>query len=268
MSSWCRLCCVAAAVAAECAAQAVDGRLFLTHPSEGYGLVQPENACTPTFSEVDLDGNNYNAYDYYYGNGPFVVDAFPPADHPGYTANNPLVLTATDPGQFVYVWLQFDMSAPKGTMINGLILEVQDYDTGELIDGVTPVYYLCNDMATSGLKRWNGPATAPDYPEFAGNNPQTLVAVTAWGLRRHTPDVPEQLYTGLSGGLIALLGAICLPQEVEYGQLMTVKITDINYAEGMALPENWLADTVFTVIPEPAGAVLLAVVGVLCTRRR
>jgi hypothetical protein len=252
---------VLVAVGLAAGAYAVDGRIFLTYASEGYGLVQPENACTPTFSEVDLDGNNYNAFDYYYGNGPFVVDAFPPADHPGYTADNPLVLPASDPGQFVYLWLQFDMSAPKGTMINGLILEVQDYDTGELIDGVTPVYYLCNDMATSGLKRWNGPATAPDYPEFAGNNPQTLVAVTAWGLRRHTPDVPEQLYTGLSGGLIALLGAICLDDFVEYGQLCQVKITDINYSEGSVSPEDWLADTVFTVIPEPSALFLLALLG-------
>jgi hypothetical protein len=260
-----KLLCLAAILAFATAANAVDGRLFITGWDEGYGLDKPENACIPTFSEVDLDGNNYNAYDYYYGTGPFEVAAFPPAAHAGYGAGSPLAL---DPmGGGAYLWLQFDASMPKNATINGLQVEVWDAGTGMIADGFAPVtYYLQNDISSSGFKRWDGPATAPDYAEFTGNNPQVLVAVTAYGIKKTNLDNPSQLYTGMNGGFIALLGSICL-DEMDPAGTYFVAITDINYTEGTADPANWGYDTYFTVIPEPATLMLLGLAGLVLRRR-
>ena len=256
--------CLAAILAFATAANAVDGRLFLTGWDEGYGLTIPDNACTPTFSEVDLDGNNYNAYDYYYGH--FVVDAFPPADHAGYGAGAPLGL---DPmmGDGAYLWIQFDASVAKNTKINGLQVEVWDAGTGEIAAGFAPVtYYLQNDMNGFGVKRWDGPATAPDYPEFSGNNPQVLVAVTAYGLKKTLPPTPDQYFSGGTLGNIAVLGSICLDEMDPNGDYY-IAITDINLTEGETTPADWMADTYFTVTPEPASLLLLGLAGLVLRRR-
>ena len=246
--------CLVAVLAMAAGAYAVDGRIFLTTSSEGYGLTEPANACTPTLSEVDLDGNNYNAYDYYYGH--FVVDAFPPADHDGSSV-------MIDPGDFAYIWLQFDAAMPKNLKINGMVITVTDGGGAE-VAGATPVYYLQNDMQGFGVKRWDGPATAPDYPEFVGNNPQVLVAVTAQGIQKKGIDDLVNMYTGNTGGNIALLGALCADDLDAIPGTYNIDITDINYAEGEV--GEWTGAT-FTVTPEPASLLLLGLAGLVLRRR-
>jgi hypothetical protein len=236
----------------------VDGRIFLTTSSEGYGLVDTGNACIPTESEVDLDGNNTNPYDYYYGEGPFVVDAFPPAAHPGGAVT-------LAPGDYAHIWLQFDTSVPKGRKINGMVIEITDMG-GDPVLGATPVYFLQNDIGASGTKRWDGPATAPDYPEYIGNNPQVLVAVTAFGLQKSNQEIPHQMYTGSAGGFITLLGTLCVDATDYMPGEYNIDIIDINYSEGTADPDNW-GGASFTVTPEPASLLLLGLAGLVLRRR-
>lgn len=263
-----KLSCLVVIAALTAAAHAVDGRLFITGWLEGYGLVQPDNFCTPTFSDVTMDGDNYNALDYYYGTGPFVVGAFPPADYPGYGIDNPLEFYTAFPADGACLWLQFDASLAKNTKINGLEVQVRDAATDEIVPGFAPVvYYLQNDVGASGNKRWDGPATSPHYPEYTGNNPQILVAVSAFGLQKREADQLDQLYTGADGGYIALLGSICLDPPYTIGTYY-VSITDINYLEGEGLAENWISDAYFYVpAPEPTSVMLLAL-GALLLRRR
>jgi hypothetical protein len=260
--------CLVVVLSCALTASAVDGRLFITSWDEGYGWTDPSVACTATHSEVDLDGNNYNAKDYYYGYGPYVVDSYPPADHPGHPMDSPLELFTFD-GSGAYLWLQFDESAPKGMNINGLQIEVKEASTGLLADGFAPVtYYLANDIgAYPGRKRWDGPATAPDYPEFSGNNPQVLVAVTAYGLKKTFPPTPDQYFSGQAGGNIALLGSICL-NDLDPINYFYIEITDINLTEGETSADDWLAHTYFGVdIPEPASVLLLGLAGLVLRRR-
>jgi len=259
--------CLAAILAFATAANAVDGRLFLTGWDEGYGLTMPENACIPTFSEVDLDGNNYNPYDYYYGD--FVVDAYPPADYAGYPAGNALMLDKTGMmyPQGAYLWLQFDANFAKNTKVNGMQVEIKNAADGTLAEGFAPVvYYLQNDAGGFGTKRWDGPATAPDYPEFTGNNPQVLVAVQAYGFKKTVAAVPDQMYNGAAGGFIALVGSICLDEMDPTGDYY-IEITDLSYDVGDPDPANWVSDTYFTVVPEPASLLLLGLAGLVLRRR-
>jgi hypothetical protein len=258
--------CLAAILAFATAANAVDGRLFITGWDEGYGFTDPSVACIPTASEVDLDGNNYNALDYYYGYGPYVMGTYPPADHAGYGMGAPLTLDKTM-GDGAYLWLQFSDDAAKGMNINGLQIEVLDAGTGEPAAIAPVAYYLANDIqAYPGRKRWDGPATGPDYPEFSGNNPQVLVAVTAYGLKKTLPPTPDQYFSGGTLGNIAVLGSICLDEMDPNGDYY-IAITDINLTEGETTPADWMADTYFTVTPEPASLLLLGLAGLVLRRR-
>jgi hypothetical protein len=264
-----KLLCLVAVLGFVSAATAADGRIFITAATEPYGLTHSENACIPTFSAVDINNVDTNAYDYYYGTGPFVVGAYPPAGHPGYTCQNPLRIDCTVPTapKYAYIWLQFDSSVPKGTKINGLEITSYYCDTNQPTPDGCGVYYLCNDMGAGGSKRWNGTATPPNYPELTCRQPQVLVAVTAFGIQKLNLAKPSQMWSGMAEGSIALLGAICCEKCNNCDAVPRyLKVTNVSY-------ENWTGgsgifdyQTGYVCIPEPAGLLLLGLAGLL--RRR
>jgi hypothetical protein len=262
-----KLLCLVAVLAFVSAATAADGRIFITAATEPYGLTDPAHACIPTASTVDIDNVDYNAHDYYYG--VWAVSAYPPAAHPGYTCANPLRIDCTDPQapKYAYIWLQFDTSVPNGTKINGLEITSFYCDTNQPTPDGCGVYYLCNNVMDTGNKRWNGTATPPDYPEFTCRQPQILVAVTAYGIKKLLPANPEQMWSGNAAGRIALLGAICCERCNNCDAVPRyLKITKVNYENWTGGSEIWDYQTAYVCIPEPASLLLFGLVGLL--RRR
>jgi hypothetical protein len=245
--------CVAAVLALVAGAYAADGRLVVTKLTDGYGLATPANALTPTASTVDIDNNDYNAYDYNYGAGPYVPGAYPPAAAPSFYGT-------VNPGDILYMWYQFDAAIAKGRIINGLEIAVQF--GGSPVAGLNNAFYLFNDMQAEGGKRWNGTATAPNYPELAGNNPQVLVAVTSTGIVKAGAADPSNGWSGITAGSWSLLGAFVAPQTVG---LYTVDALQVNYSNGPN-PGNATSGS-FEVIPEPASMLLLGLAGLLLRRR-
>jgi hypothetical protein len=250
--------CLVALLGLVASASAADGRVFVTGSKEPYGLTKPENALRPTFSTVDIDNVDYNAYDYYHGE--YVVSAFPPSNYDSSVVKE----IRCDQGEFAYIWLQFDASVPKSSKLNGLQM-------GIVRDGtVHPVpvsaFYLCNDVQSSGFKRWNGSATPPNYPEFTGNNPQVLIAVTAYGIKKMNLAVPEQMYSGVAAGAIALLGAINLTPWCGDGKIYTVLVENSNFENYPGETGIW-GSAQFKAVPEPASLLLLTLAGWLVRRR-
>ncbi len=240
------------------AASAAEGRLFVTKLGDGPGLVDPNNALRPTFSTVDIYHNDYNAYDYNFGQGPYVIAAFPPADAPGYYG-------AVMPGDILYIWTQFDASQPKNMTINAL--EVRATVNGVLVPDaqMNNAFYLCNDsQAQEGFaKRWNGTATAPNYPELADNSSQILIAVTASGIVKAGSPQLWNLYSGTAAGAVTLLGAMQVPAIYGLGEVYYIQG---GYTSGPFNPAQW-GHATFTIIPEPAAGLLLTLAALRARRR-
>jgi hypothetical protein len=214
-----------------------DVRLFFTTSADPYGLDNGAWALTPT------SGTHRDYSDGYYTVAPA---RFPPVQIP---PPEPQVWCSN--GDWAYLWLRFE-GEPKNAKINGLMVA---------LSGLAPTnlaYYLCDDTDGVGLKRWDGVATPPDYPEFR-QNPQTLVAVTDHGLVNNSFDEPYNLYQGTSHTVP--LGAFTFGDQV--GQI-TGQITNINYASG-ATP-TVVGGSAWINIPEPVSAGLLALL--LLLRRR
>jgi hypothetical protein len=233
-------------------------RVFVTGSASGYGLANNANAFTPTVSSVTDGGSNFNTYDYYtasFGAGPIRPGVYPPAAAPSGTLAAPVQV---DSG-FAYVWLQFQ-SEPAAT-INGLGVQINNAGTTTPA-AVTTAWYLCNNVTTTGNKRWDGAATPPSYPELT-NNPQISVSVTAYGIRNLVPATAEQLWSGAAAGRIALMGAIAAPFD---GSIYSIDITLINYSDS-GLPTPSVAGGFFQFTPEPTSLLLLGVVGLLVRRR-
>jgi hypothetical protein len=239
-----------------------DVRVFVTPASQGYGLTVPANAHRPTFSTVDADGNNSNAYDYYYSQHPelpggaaghyFSVAEYPPIDAPSGTPEAPLVI---DQGDFAYIWFQF-RNEPKSSRQNGIVLCITGGGGGFI-----PTYYLQNDTGGDpAFKRWDGTATPPDYPEWHAN-PQTMVSITAYGLVNGSDD-PQRMHDHQAGTNprtgVTLLGAILLTQPGDY----SIEITAIGQPAIVAPPSY------FTYVPEPAACWMVAGLIALALRRR
>lgn len=235
-------------------------RVFITSSAGGLGLENPANAFVPTISTVYSNGLNENAYDYsdYYGApGPIRPGDFPAVDAPSGTADTPVQVNVGE-GQFAYVWLQFQDEV-KGSKINGLLVRVSEVGSSDPASNLTYNWYLCNNMGLpQPTKRWDGNATPPAYPEWH-NNPQTLVAITAYGLQNTALDAPWNLWDGT--GRYALLGAINGEADMKKYE---ISIINISYASGTP---NGLAGGVFQFVPEPASLLLMGLAGLLLRRR-
>jgi hypothetical protein len=230
-------------------------RVFVTTSSDAgnYGLENDANHMVPTVSTVIAAGDSTNGIDYadYYGvPGPLRPAAYPPANAPSGDLVTPVPIAD---GDFAYIWLQFQ-NEPKGSKINGLTVEI----TG---GPVSTTYYLCNNLQSYpaiAVKRWDGTATPPGYPEWH-NNPQTMVGVTAYGIQNFGTSKPDQLWDGT--GRIALLGAV---EAAADGTVFNVAITNINYSAGVT---PTVAGGVFQFLPEPTSLLLMSLAGLLIRRR-
>jgi hypothetical protein len=242
-------------------------RVFVTpYPTFDYGLENHANAFIPTISTSYANGDNENAYDYsdYYGApGPIRPGTFPPGDAPSGTCEDPVEIPE---GGFAYIWLQFQNEA-KGVKINGLMVEISFCGTGvvpESVENPGPGqiytnYYVCNNMGLpQPNKRWDGTATPPAYPEWH-NNPQTMVAIVAFGLQNTAVAQLWNLWDPTNR--IALLGAVAAPYD---GSVYEINITNINYSSG---EPGGLAGGAFKFLPEPASLLLLGLAGLLIRRR-
>lgn len=234
-------------------------RVFVTKSCDGYGLEDNANAFTPTVSTVYANGVNENTFDYedYDGvPGPLRPGAYPPIDSPAGTCDAPVDITP--PGQFAYIWLQFQ-SEPAGAKINGLAITIRECGSTDPSTKVSTTYYLCNNVNLTGNKRWDGAATPPGYPEFH-NNPQTMVAITAYGIKNLNPVLAEQLWSGGTKRM-ALLGSIQAPFDNTTYEIL---ITNISYASP---PNPSVAGGAFRFTPEPASLLLMGLAGLLIRRR-
>jgi hypothetical protein len=241
-------------------------RVFMTSSADPYGLESNANHGIPTVSTVTPEGSDSNTWDYYTpsgGAGPLRVGTYPPTN---YVQPNPLMIPE---GGFAYIWLQFQ-NEPAAT-INGLAIEIRDPSTGLPANYMAPTYYVANNKLTIGSKRWDGTCTPPDYPEWKGNNPQTFVSVTAWGIQNLFAANPSQLWGGNAHGRIALLGALD-PAMFEggfpaYGVGFELRITNLNYSDtAIPLPDYSGVSNLFFV-PEPTSLLLIGLAGLLIRRR-
>lgn len=242
-------------------------RVFVTpYPDQPYGLENHANAFIPTISTVYANGdfeNGYDYADYYFNPGPIRPGTFPPVDAPSGTCEDPVEIPE---GGFAYIWLQFQ-SEPKGAKINGLMVEISFCGTGvvpESVENPGPGqiytnYYLCNNLGmVTPNKRWDGTATPPLYPEWH-NNPQTMVAITAYGLQNVASAALWNLYDPTNR--IYLLGAVAAPYD---GAKYEINITNISYATP---PNPTVAGGAFQFLPEPTSLLLMGLAGLLIRRR-
>jgi len=242
-------------------------RVFVTKSCDPYGLENNANAFVPTVSTVYANGTDVNGYDYEdYSSppvpGPIRPGGYPPADSPSGTCLDPVVIPP--PGQFGYIWLQYQ-SEPNGAKINGLQITIRECGSTEPSAKVYTTYYVCNNMNNQFFaKRWDGTATPPLYPEWNGNNPQTMVAIVAYGLQNKAANLPWNLWKGTVGGIayrMALLGAVSADFD---GTIYTIDITNISYGTP---PNPSVSGGAFQFFPEPASLLLMGLAGLLIRRR-
>jgi hypothetical protein len=254
-----------------------DVRVFVTSSASGYGLdllgpqgdgtgIDPEHEdwpidpFRPTYSTVLITGEDIYAHDYEYAY--YRAAAYPPIDAPSGTPDNPILIDASA-GQWAYVWFQF-RNEPVLSKVNGLVVQANPAgQPEEPTPALTYTYYLQNNMDEYGEKRWDGPATPPDYPEWR-ENPQGLVY--GYGIKNIWDDPPNmfdnQAINGSFRTGVALLGAVTGSAA---DTLYEYRITAVTYANGTnpVMGEH----AFFKVIPEPQSVSLFAV-AVLLRRKR
>ena len=144
-------------------------------------------------------------------------------------------------------------------------MQVEITDVANPSAHLTPTYYLQNDLSGDALnKRWDGTATAPDYPEWH-NNPQTMVAVHSAGISNGS-TVPSNMFLHQAGSGsnpftgVALLGAV----NGQAGHTYRISLVDPLYITGV-VPDT--VDGVFQCTPEPSSVLLFGLAGLLRRRR-
>ncbi len=170
--------------------------------------------------------------------------AFPPAFVPHATAGV---------GDTVYFWVKFNGEI-NGQRIHGIDL-VLDGTPGEV------AYYVCDDTASGGNRRWDGVYTPPDDPEFKNWPRQILPGVTALGIKNTSANWPANLYAG-GARRTALLGAVEYDQPGTY----TPHLGPLGIAYS-GHPPPAVEFCSLTVTPEPATVALVALGGSLLRRR-
>ncbi|MBP7746474.1 MAG: PEP-CTERM sorting domain-containing protein [Phycisphaerae bacterium] len=242
-------------------------RVFATPASAGMGLDITANAFQPTFSTVTADGNNINAYDFYYGH--FTVTNYPTLSTPAGDAITPVEVPE---GDFAYIWVRFE-SERKAATINGLKVVIRELGQTDPA-AVTTAWYVQNDKGNTGpgmsRKRWDGTATPPGYAEWH-NNPQAFVSVQANGLVNLPTGTDAQMMgTWLAGtstqprSSVHLLGAVQGMPGKTY-EILIPSLLDINYSADPQPTE--IAGGVFKFLPEPTSLMLLGLAGLVLRRR-
>ena len=221
-----------------CAAAAADVRVFVTSSASGYGLNEPANAFIPTFSTVDVDNNNFNAYDFYHSTlGPapngqgFSVSNFPPIAAPSGTVDTPILINAAA-GEWGYIWFQF-RNERRNAQVNEMITVATLAGQSQSTQNLNLTYYVQNDFGgTTANKRWRGTATPPDYPEWRVN-PKHFVTNYEQGIVNGGDDPPmmfdNQAINGTNRTGVALLGALWgAPRNVIYELRLTLAARDFD----------------------------------------
>jgi hypothetical protein len=171
-----------------------------------------------------VDAHNYYAYDYYYAY--YRVGAYPPMDAPSGTVDDPILINVAA-GEVGFLWFQF-RGEPASAKVNEMWTRATLAGDSQPTQDLNLTYYVQNDIAESGRKRWDGPATPPDYPEWRAN-PKIFVALTAWGIQNWRDDAFMMFDHQASGTGVALLGAVtAAPSNTVY----EMTITGIGYAGG------------------------------------
>jgi hypothetical protein len=248
-------------------------RFFFTTNLQPYGLTNAANALKPSAAITSNDDVPDTSDNQDYTSGAYA------ATFPTYSATVPTIDLDTNPGGFVYLWMQFynDGNADASSK----------FLSGEfLITGgpVNPVYYRGDDLGgLHGSKLWDGASTEADNYSTFRQNPQTLAAITAAGIvnssfgsQSYTDEDDVQhrspLWTGgsIGTGRMALLGAI---QPLGVGTYhfdntfaADTSSTVVLVRAGSNTPVD-IAGIDFTVTPEPASMALMALAGLLIRRR-
>ncbi len=246
-----------------------DVRIFFTSSTEPYGLVNPANALTPSFGQgldaatEDADGNPLDP--------PLAVSAFPT-----YSTQIPSVKSTK--GEFVYIWMQLYSTGAAGSPTylptNGTLFSMTLSVQGS---PEKVAWYRVDNANGDGRLRWQGAATAPDYPEFSNFTMQNLSAVTTYGIKNSSTADPTQLWSGGANGTgrIALLGAIkpslsdiglfgiTVATEPGTGDPLVAYRTPTGTSYPVTVTSGWFdANT-----PEPATLLLLSLASLLARRR-
>lgn len=245
---------IVVAMIALAASASAKVQFFITKNTDGYGLTNPALAFDPT---MDLQNDSYH----------YAVGTFPPTtDPPPIPSINP------NAGEFGYLWIRF-YDDVAGAKVQGIHI---GYQRGGA--WITPgggnefAYYVCNDIAVQGgtKKRWDGPATPPDDPEFK-TNPQVLAAVTAEGIINAKTASEWNLFSGNQGTpppaiRTALLGAVKF-EPGNYDVTLALGSLGFKYAGTSEPLPPGIQFFGATIVPEPAGLLLLGLASLAIRRR-
>ncbi|MCK4340197.1 MAG: hypothetical protein KAY37_00550 [Phycisphaerae bacterium] len=208
-------------------------RIFFTAAREGYGLTKgfypaghpqagepwlidnPSTAITSDDYIPDYS-NNTDVY-----SGDYVLTAGPCYMTGGYNlqdCDNPAV-----GDEWFYIWGQF-FGEDTGDVLHSASMCLVDCATGEEATNLEAFWYKVDNMAPPlGVRRWDGGSTEADNYSTFRNTCQSLVAVSAYGIKNQggTGGSNWNLYTGGpqdgDSGRVSLLGAVRIPPGEDAG---------------------------------------------------